>query len=137
MIIQKSRLVMKHMKSLKNFLNYFFLDIKLGLGKSIIKGSDFDFMSIHCIINVIKFWIVVDHIYYPDWIKKSINKSYQQQQQPQQQRPRVSTFCSNSLLPFLSIHPLLSYIVPNPTLRTLPTISLVDLSSFCQLFQLP
>ena len=39
---------------------------------------------------------------------------------------------------FDQTHPLFSgHIVTNPSLRTLPTISLVNLSSFSHLFQLP
>ena len=56
---------------------------------------------------------------------------------PLSQLTRVSNFCSNSVLPFLSIIRILSSqdIVPNPSLWNLPMTSLVNPSSFPQLFQ--
>ena len=58
---------------------------------------------------------------------------------PLSQLVRVGDFCFNFLSPFLLIiHILFSnHIFPNPSLHTLPTISLVSPFSFSQLFQLP
>ena len=69
--------MIKQMKLLKNFFNYFFLDTKSGW-KTSMKVSSFTFDCVnlfHYICHKINLNCVGSYIDFPDWIK---NKSHQQ-----------------------------------------------------------